>query len=82
MLGNLWWDGYPGVHTCYREILLPDFVLGCILAPPPGSAPPHRHDAFEGHQEGPETSSEQRVATLISAAFMVLVGLESATAGS
>ncbi len=56
------------------EVLLPAFVLGCMLARPTGHDP-HRDDAREGHQEGPESPAEQRAATLVSAAFMVLVGL-------
>ena len=32
-------------------------------------------DAREGHQEGPESASEQRASTIVAACFMVLVGL-------
>jgi hypothetical protein len=64
-------DDTLGIHI---EILLPAFALGCIMAYPEG-ADPHIDDAREGHQEGPESQSEQRVSTIISAAFMVLVGL-------
>ncbi|MDY7107280.1 MAG: sodium:proton antiporter [Planctomycetota bacterium] len=56
------------------EVLLPAFVLGCIMARPEG-ADPHADDAREGHQEGPESPVEQRVSTIVSAVFMVLVGL-------
>jgi len=56
------------------EVLLPAFVLGCLLRRPQG-ADPHGDDTRPGHQEGPESAGEQRVATIISAAFMVLVGL-------
>ncbi len=56
------------------EVLLPAFVLGCMLARPVGHDP-HTDDTREGHQEGPEGESEQRVMTVVSAAFMVLVGL-------
>lgn len=56
------------------EVLLPAFVLGCMMKRPPGSDP-HRDDARVGHQEGPESEAEQRVSTIISAIFMVLVGL-------
>ncbi len=56
------------------EVLLPAFVLGCMLARPEGHDP-HVDDAREGHQEGPESESEQRVTTIVSGAFMVLVGL-------
>ncbi len=56
------------------EVLLPAFVLGCMLKRPEGSDP-HSDDAREGHQEGPESPEEQRAATIVSAVFMVLVGL-------
>jgi Kef-type K+ transport system membrane component KefB len=56
------------------EVLLPAFVLGCVMARPAG-ADPHSDDAREGHQEGPESPGEQRVATIVSAVFMALVGL-------
>jgi hypothetical protein len=62
------------VVPIHVEVLLPAFVLGCVLARPVGSDP-HRDDAREGHQEGPEDPDEQRVSTLVSAAFMVFVGL-------
>lgn len=64
-------DDTVSVHI---EVLLPAFVVGCLLMRPKGSDP-HCDDAREGHQEGPEDPAEQRVSTLISAAFMVLVGL-------
>lgn len=70
-VGSLRLDDSLGIHI---EVLLPAFVLGCVLARPAGSDP-HRDDAREGHQEGPEAPAEQRVATIVSAAFMVLVGL-------
>lgn len=56
------------------EVLLPAFVLGCVMAHPRG-AHPHSDDAVEGHQDGPESPGEQRVSTIISACFMILVGL-------
>jgi Kef-type K+ transport system membrane component KefB len=62
------------VVPIHIEVLLPAFVLGCVLARPAG-ADPHRDDAREGHQEGPESSREQWVSTMVSAIFMVLVGL-------
>ncbi len=64
-------DDVVPVHI---EVLLPAFVLGCVLARPAGHDP-HADDLREGHQEGPESPEEQRVSTLVSAAFMVLVGL-------
>jgi len=60
------------------EVLLPAFVLGCIMRRPAGTDP-HRGDAIEGHQEGPEDPGEQKVATIISAIFMVCVGLSMAS---
>jgi len=64
-------DNTVPVHL---EVLLPAFVLGCMLARPMGHDP-HVDDAREGHQEGPEEPGEQRVATVVSTCFMVLVGL-------
>jgi Kef-type K+ transport system membrane component KefB len=60
------------------EVLLPAFVLGCMMKRPLG-AEPHRDDNVPGHQEGPEDPGEQKVATLVSAVFMLLVGLSMAT---
>jgi Kef-type K+ transport system membrane component KefB len=68
---SYWLDDTVPVHI---EVLLPAFVVGCILARPPGSDP-HHDDAVEGSQMGPETPGEQRMATLVAAVFMVLVGL-------
>jgi len=62
------------VVPIHIEVLLPAFVLGCIMARPKGHDP-HSDDARDGHQEGPESPQEQKVTTIISAAFMVLVGL-------
>jgi Kef-type K+ transport system membrane component KefB len=66
-----WLDATVPVHI---EVLLPAFVVGCVLARPAGSDP-HRDDAVEGSQMGPESPGEQRVATLVAAVFMALVGL-------
>jgi Kef-type K+ transport system membrane component KefB len=41
----------------------------------PEGADPHSDDARNGHQDGPESPKEQRIATIVSALFMVLVGL-------
>jgi Kef-type K+ transport system membrane component KefB len=58
----------------HLEVLLPAFALGCLIRRPPGGDP-HRDDVRDGHQEGPETPAEQRVSTVVSAVFMMLVGL-------
>jgi Kef-type K+ transport system membrane component KefB len=58
----------------HLEVLLPAFALGCMLKTPAGQDP-HRDDMLEGVEEGPETPTEQRVSTIVSACFMVLVGL-------
>ena len=58
----------------HLEVLLPAFVLGCVMARPEGHDP-HVDDGREGHQEGPESPEEQRVSSIVSAIFMVLVGL-------
>jgi Kef-type K+ transport system membrane component KefB len=60
------------------EVLLPAFVLGCMMKRPPGSNL-HIDDSVPGHQEGPEDPREQKVATVVSAVFMLLVGLSMAT---
>ena len=65
---------FSDVVPIHIEVLLPAFVLGCVMAHPPGHDP-HLDDTRDGHQEGPESPQEQKVATIISAAFMVLVGL-------
>jgi len=70
-LASKYVDEVTPIHV---EVLLPAFVLGCLMARPKG-ADPHRDDAKEGHEEGPESAAEQWVATIVSAAFMVLVGL-------
>lgn len=62
------------VVTIHIEVLLPAFVMGCVMAVPAGHDP-HVDDSREGHQEGPETANEQRIAAIVSGAFMVLVGL-------
>jgi Kef-type K+ transport system membrane component KefB len=62
------------VVPIHIEVLLPAFVLGCLLARPSGHDP-HADDGRDGHQEGPESPGEQRASTIISGAFMVLVGL-------
>jgi Kef-type K+ transport system membrane component KefB len=49
----------------HLEVLLPAFVLGCMLAKP----------SAEHHHEQHRDRGEQRAADLVSSAFMVLVGL-------
>ena len=70
-MGSKAYDPAVPVHL---EVLLPAFVLGCIMKRPTWSNP-HGNDAKEGELEGPETRDEQLVATIVSAVFMVLVGL-------
>lgn len=67
-----------GTHL---EVLLPAFVLGCVMKTPKDQNP-HIDDAVEGTEEGPETPTEQRVSTIVSAVFMVLVGLSMPAIGS
>jgi Kef-type K+ transport system membrane component KefB len=62
------------VVPIHLEVLLPAFVLGCMMARPAGQNP-HQDDARPGHQEGPESESEQRMSTVVSSLFMVLVGM-------
>jgi len=63
----------PGAPV-HLEVLLPAFALGCVMKRSPGHDP-HVDDTRPGHQEGPAEADEQRVATIVSAVFMVLVGL-------
>ena len=70
-LGSKKIDPAEPIHV---EVLLPAFALGCMLRPPPGQDP-HRDDAVEGHELGPESAREQHVSTVVSACFMILVGL-------
>ena len=59
------------------EVLLPAFVLGCVMAFPqsePEQAEAKKDTGAHGHA-AIETPTEQRVATVIAAVFMVLVGL-------
>lgn len=61
------------------EILLPAFVLGCVLAPPHARAPAAAGDGGSigggaGAHAG-SSAAEARAATLVSCVFMVLVGL-------
>ena len=69
--GSLKIDSSIPIHL---EILLPAFALGAVIKHPKGTDP-HSDDNREGHQEGPESPEEQKVSTIISAIFMVLVGL-------
>jgi Kef-type K+ transport system membrane component KefB len=62
------------VVPIHLEVLLPAFVLGCMLKRPVGHNP-HIDDTREGHLEGLEDPKEQRIAMIVTAIFMVLVGL-------
>jgi Kef-type K+ transport system membrane component KefB len=62
------------VVPIHVEVLLPAFVVGCVMARPRGQDP-HLDDSRPGHQEGPESPAEQRIASFVTAGFMVLVGL-------
>ncbi len=50
------------------EVLLPAFVLGCIMAYPKGEGNDHGHEIVE-------TPAEQRATSVVAAVFMILVGL-------
>jgi hypothetical protein len=70
-LGSKLIDDVVPIHL---EVLLPSFILGCVIARVSGQDP-HGHDTLEGHEIGLESPQEQQVATLVSGTFMVLVGL-------
>jgi len=55
------------------EVLLPAFVLGCVMAYPGQAAGVAGHSAG-GHPEI-ETPEERRATTIVAATFMILVGL-------
>ncbi|MDW8223847.1 MAG: hypothetical protein RMJ82_12950 [Gemmatales bacterium] len=55
------------------EVLLPAFVLGCIIAYPESEK--HHSEVTGGHHPEIETPQEKLVAMAISGFFMVLVGL-------
>jgi Kef-type K+ transport system membrane component KefB len=59
--GSMFIDESVPIHI---EVLLPAFVIGCVMAYPNDNA----HAAIE-------TPTEQRVTTIVAAIFMVLVGL-------
>jgi Kef-type K+ transport system membrane component KefB len=63
-------DSGSPVHL---EVLLPAFVLGCVMKRPRGGL--HELDACEGQEPGLDSRREQQVATFVAASFMVLVGL-------
>ena len=58
------------------EVLLPAFVLGCVMAypKPPASDGLVAMNSHHGH-EAIDTPTERRVTTIVAAVFMVLVGL-------
>jgi Kef-type K+ transport system membrane component KefB len=75
-LGTGYLDPDAAVHF---EVLLPAFILGCMIANPEHGL--HEGDALEGELPGLDTPQEQRVATLVSGCFMVLVGLSMPALG-
>ena len=71
-MGSKWIDPSVPIHI---EVLLPAFVVGCI-ARPRGTAPSAKpRDIEQSLHRVLERSGEQRVAMIVSASFMVLVGL-------
>ncbi len=59
----------------HMEVLLPAFVLGCMIAKHKPARASEDPSGDEHHACVLETYREKRVATAVSAAFMVLVGL-------
>jgi Kef-type K+ transport system membrane component KefB len=62
----------------HLEVLLPAFVLGCLLAPPQGTHP-QLEDGVDEHAVEHGTPAERLAGTVISAVFMLLVGLNMPT---
>ncbi len=75
-LGTGYLEHGAAVHF---EVLLPAFVLGCMIANPEHGL--HEDDAREGELPGLDAPIEQRVATLVAGCFMVLVGLSMPVLG-
>jgi hypothetical protein len=63
------------VVPVHIEVLLPAFVLGCVIAKPGSQASASGNEAGHAHEDILETPSEQRAGSYVSACFMVLVGL-------
>lgn len=61
------------------EVLLPAFVLGCLIANPEHGL--HEDDAREGELPGLDARNEQWATTVVSGCFMVLVGLSMPALG-
>lgn len=63
-----------GIHI---EVLLPAFVLGCLMARPAGHGQGGSQSTaiHSPHEDVLERPVEKKVATIVSAIFMVLVGL-------
>ena len=57
------------------EVLLPAFVLGCVIAYPNPNNGEEKTARHENGHEQLDTKSERRVATIVAGAFMILVGL-------
>jgi hypothetical protein len=59
------------------EVLLPSFVLGCVIAYPKQGADSDVEKSQAKHHghEAIDTPTERRVATFVAAVFMILVGL-------
>ena len=57
------------------EVLLPAFVLGCLARPRAAGTPGRPEDSEHALQELMEQPAERKAALVVSAAFMLLVGL-------
>jgi hypothetical protein len=71
-MGSKWIDPSVPIHI---EVLLPAFVIGCMARPKgtaPGATP---RDIEHSLHRVLERKGERRAATVVSASFMVLVGL-------
>jgi Kef-type K+ transport system membrane component KefB len=77
LIGSRQIDAATPIHI---EVLLPAFVLGCMLARP-GHRPEDRFETIDDPDieldpaRGHDDPAEERAATLVSAVFMMLVGL-------
>ncbi|MEJ2247672.1 MAG: sodium:proton antiporter, partial [Acidobacteriota bacterium] len=71
-LGSKWIDPSVPIHI---EVLLPAFVVGCLARPKATRTAADSRAVEHALHVALEKPSEKRASTIISAAFMVLVGL-------
>ncbi|MXY23070.1 MAG: sodium:proton antiporter [Acidobacteria bacterium] len=72
---HVWSTVFDASVPIHIEVLLPAFVLGCIARPPAVAADADATSVEHAFHAVVEQRGERRAAAIVSAAFMVLVGL-------